>query len=144
MARQVAEKSAKNMARFETPGVCPACSEPVSARQKSITFDGNVEIPGGAPVTYHVGRGGCRGEAARYEERWVQADPDGRRTSLTCPGRVINHNDGTYECSELTECRGPTANHHWYTRCRCPDCHARGGFDCRPAADAELLRRDVS
>jgi hypothetical protein len=143
MARRVAAESSKRMSLFETPGVCPACSEPITLRQKSVTFEDNIEIPGGPPLTYHAGRSGCRASAAQYEQRWVKADPN-RRTILTCPGHVINHGDGTYECSELTDCRGPAVSHPSYSSCCCPDCHAVDHPGCRPAADAELLRRDVS
>lgn len=144
MAAQVAEKSAKWMDRFSVAGVCPACQEPITSRQKSLTFSENLEIPGGPPVTYHAGRAGCRYSAMAYEKRWVAADPNRRRTTLSCAGHVINHNDGTYECSELVECRGPRAHHPSYSKCRCPDCRARGSFGCHPGPDAQLLRRDVA
>jgi hypothetical protein len=142
MAEQVSRKAGEWMARFETPGICPACEKPVSFRQRSMTFAENVEIPGGPPVTFHVGRYGCRQGAAEYERSWVAADPDGRRATLSCPGHVTNHNDGTYECTELAACPGPEARHPSYGVCRCPDCHAAGLFDCHPYADARLIRPD--
>lgn len=135
MAEQVSAASATRMGRYEMEGVCPACQEPVTARQKSWTWPDNVEIPGGPSVTFHQ-RGMCRGSATGYETRWVAADPARRRAFLTCPGHVINHNDGTFQCSELTECPGPQARHPSYTVCRCPDCHARGPFGCTPSQKA--------
>lgn len=144
MAARIAEQSAKYMDRYATEGVCPACQEPVTSRQKSMTFSENLEVPAGPPVTFHVGRGGCRQSAADYEKRWVAADPNRRRAVLSCAGHVTTHNDGTYECTEFNECPGPRAKHTSFSVCRCPDCHARGPFDCHPPANARLLRRDVA
>lgn len=144
MAARVAEASAKQMGRYETQGVCPECLEPITSRQKVITFTENLEIPGGPPVTYHAGRHLCRHSAAVYEKRWVAADPGLRKLSLSCPGHMTNHNDGTYECTQLNDCPGPQAFHPSYARCNCPDCHARSEFSCYPAPNAQPLRRDVS
>jgi len=143
VGREIASNAVKQMDRFSMAGVCPSCEEPVTSRQKTLTFTENLELPGGPPVTYHL-RGTCRMGARKYEIRWVAADPARRRATLSCTGHVINHNDGTYECTQLGECPGPTAQHPSYTTCRCPDCHARGEFGCGPAADAKLLRRDPS
>lgn len=132
MAEKTARKAAEWMGRFETPGACPNCLEAVTSRQRSLTFDENVEVPGGPPVTFHVDRLGCRQAAADYEKRWVAADPDGRRAQLSCVGQVTRHGDGTYECTALDGCPGPEARHGSYSTCRCPDCHARGPFDCHP------------
>lgn len=144
MASKIAAASVRQMDRYSMPGVCPACEEPVTSRQKSLTLPDNLEIPGGPPVTFHAGRVECRYAAREYEKRWVSADPKRRRTTLSCPGHVINHGDGTYECSELVDCRGPQATHPAYTVCRCRDCHARGSFGCTPGPDAQLLRRDAA
>jgi hypothetical protein len=128
----VARHAIAELRDFEVAGVCPACSEPVSARQRSITFSDNLMIPGGPPVTFHV-RSRCRWQAMRYEDRWVAADPERRRTTLSCPGFYTAHNDGTYDCSEFGECRGTQAEHRGGSGvCRCPDCHARGPFGCWP------------
>lgn len=144
MAARTAAASAQRMDRYAVEGVCPACAEPITTRQNSVSFTENLEMPAGPPVTYHSGRRGCRRAAAEYEKRWVAADPNRRRARLSCPGHVVNHNDGTYECSELTDCPGPRVEHPSFTTCRCPDCHARGRFNCYPPPDAQLLRRDVS
>ena len=145
-AKREAEQAVKAMSRYEMAGVCPACEEAVSARQKSLTFHDNLEIPGGPPVTFHL-RGECRRTAANYEQRWVAADPERRRHTLTCPGRLTNHNDGTYDCTQLGECPSPTARHVSYSTCRCPDCHARPwtwGRGCRPDPKARLNLGDAA
>lgn len=131
MAVKVSEQSAERMGWYEIPGVCPACHEIVTDRQKSVTWPDNVEIPGGPPVTFHTRRK-CHYSAVTYEKRWVAADPGRRRARFSCTGHVTNHNDGTYECTELHECPGPHAAHPSYTVCDCPDCHANGSFGCHP------------
>lgn len=125
-----AEQALQKMDRHETTGVCPSCLEVISDRQKSITFTENLEIPGGPPVTFHVGRGNCRYSASAYEKRLVDADSN-RRTTLSCPGDVTTHNDGTYDCTADAECRGPDAFHPSYQTCECRSCHAHGRFGCR-------------
>lgn len=141
MAQRVSTEAMAHMSRYEMAGVCPACEEPVTGRQKSQTWPDNAVIPQGPPVTFHLRRQ-CHYEAVRYEKQWVALDPDRRRTLLSCGGMVTNHNDGTYQCTQLTECPGPTAEHRSYTVCRCPDCHANGGFDCRPSPTSRNLAFD--
>lgn len=141
MAETTARNAAEQMGRFETPGVCPACQKPVSARQKSLTFPDNLEVPGGPPVTFHVGRHSCRNSAADYEKRWVAADPERRKATLSCVGKATRHNDGTYECTKFGDCPGPEAEHAAYMTCSCPGCHAGGPFDCHPVASDRLVDR---
>ncbi len=121
MAEQVSGEAAKRMTRYELAGVCPACEEPVTARQLSKTWAENVEIIGGPPVTFHM-RGGCHSAAVNYEKRWQAEAPDDRRCLLSCKGHVTNHGDGTYQCTEMAECPGPTADHPGYQTCQCPEC----------------------
>lgn len=59
IAAEMAAREAKQMSLYETPGVCPACQEPVTHRQESETFP-NVMVPLGPPVTFHAGRRKCR------------------------------------------------------------------------------------
>lgn len=134
------ERAEKRSRRYEMAWVCPSCAEPVTQRQKSITFEDNIEVPLGPPVTFHL-RWECHDGALRYEQQWAAEDPEHRRTTLSCAGSATAHNDGTYECTEFDRCPGPTARHHGYQQCRCPDCHARGHFNCYPAPDATLLDR---
>ncbi|GGM77275.1 hypothetical protein GCM10012275_54920 [Longimycelium tulufanense] len=81
-AAELARRAMSRLERYETPGVCPACWEPVTQRQKCITFDENIELSGGPPVTFHA-RARCRGEAIDYERRWVSADPEHRHPPST-------------------------------------------------------------
>lgn len=134
VGRKMAEHAVSEMGRYETAGVCPACDEVVTARQKSLTFPDNLAVLGGPPVTFHI-RGRCHYAAMKYEQRWVAADPGRRRTTLSCGGHLTNHNDGTFDCTELGDCPGPAAHHTSYGMCACPDCHARPwtwGRGCHP------------
>lgn len=130
---RAAEAGLKRMARYETEGVCPACSEPVSHRQKSIRFDENVEIPGGPPVVFHL-RQECRWRAREYEKRWAAAGK-GRRAALSCKGHLTNHGDGTYSCTAGSLCPNSDAEHASMTVCSCPQ-HQRGMRHCRPVKGA--------
>lgn len=143
MAERVSAAEAERMARYDTAGVCPACCEVVTNRQASQTWPDNAVVFLGPPVTFHL-RGRCLYSAAEYEKQWAKSDPERRRTTLSCKGSVINHNDGTYQCSELTECPGPRARHRGYTICRCPDCHAAGQFGCMPNPKSRNQALDAS
>jgi hypothetical protein len=62
------------------PGCCHACREPITARQKSVTFEGpNLLFPelGDDSAVFHL-REMCRWAARRYDETWTKAQP-GRR-----------------------------------------------------------------
>lgn len=142
-AEQVAAGAMREMARYETPGVCPGCGEVVTGRQKAHTFQQNLHVLAGPPVTFHTGRRGCRYEAAEYERKLLKQDPAHRRV-LSCTGHVTNHNDGTYDCTALNECPGPQADHESYGVCRCPDCHTRGRFGCRPDPSARRNGADAN
>lgn len=138
VGRKMAEEAVKDMSRYETAGWCPACGEVITARQKTITFAENLNVPGGPPVTFHL-RGSCVLSAASYEKRWAAADPDLRRLTLSCTGSLTNHNDGTYDCTAYGDCPGPAARHESMGTCRCPDCHARPwvwGRGCYPSPKA--------
>lgn len=71
------------MSRYENEGVCPHCRQVVTTRQKALTFPENLELPGGPPVTFHIGRTMCRSAATEYERRWIAADPTQRHATLT-------------------------------------------------------------
>ncbi|MBP2341052.1 hypothetical protein JOF41_007306 [Saccharothrix coeruleofusca] len=137
LAAREAEAVIKRMNRYTMPGVCPSCEQPVTIRTKVRTFDENLEMPGGPPVTFHVGRSNCRWDAAAYEKRWVAQDPTNRRTELSCPGTVTRHNDRSYECTEGRGCRGPVAFHRAYQSCGDKSC-CQGVFDCHPWPDDAL------
>lgn len=134
-AERVAQAEIAQMGRYEIPGICPACREVVTSRQRSVTFPENLELPGGPPVTFHL-RGECFYVAGEYEKRWVAADPGRRRCTLTCRGHVTNHGDGTYDCTALDDCPGPGARHTSYQVCHCPGCRSLPGWDCNPRKHA--------
>jgi hypothetical protein len=103
------------------PGCCPACQEPVTSRQRSITFGGpNVRNPLAEGPTFHL-RSKCYGSAGRYEEAWVNAEPGRARSLLTlaCAGTVIVHGDGTAECfgADNSDCPSVYAKHRCYSAC---------------------------
>lgn len=73
MAERQAKRSAEHMARYETPGVCPACLEPVTHRQERETFP-NIYVPLGPDVTFHAGRRKCRYSMEQYRKEVGQPD----------------------------------------------------------------------
>lgn len=75
MAEQQALLQTERMARYETPGVCPECLEPVTDRQDRETFP-NIYVPLGPDVTFHAGRKKCR--QAMEEYRGKAGQPDSR------------------------------------------------------------------
>jgi hypothetical protein len=110
------------------PGCCWACNEPVTGRHHSIVFDGeNLLLPGAGPAVFHTsysrkaasgpsGAQTCRGEAEKYEERWVLAQA-GRAVRLRCSGVEWRHYEGVRECSEGDACPGDRASHRTYEHC---------------------------
>lgn len=113
------------MARLEKqmrlmPGCCPACQEPITSRQQTVTFPGeNLLLITGAPdPVFHL-RQACRDGAARYEEMWVRADPTRPRSLLTlrCRGLLVVHHDGSAECHGAPDCPSVYAHHGHLTAC---------------------------
>lgn len=103
-------------------GYCPACKEPITHRQKKYVFPGpNLLNPFGADGVQFHQRSKCRSSAAAYEEKWVKADPTRARSllTLTCPGHVIVHHDGTGEChrADGADCPHIHARHQSYSAC---------------------------
>lgn len=58
----------ERMESYSAPGVCPACGEAVSSRQRSRTFAENLVVPGGPAVTFHLRRR-CAWSAEDYADR---------------------------------------------------------------------------
>lgn len=110
MAEKHAARGAEEFSRYTMAGVCPACQEPVTKRQKSMTWEDNAVVPGGPPVTFHM-RYTCRGYARSYEQQWIQLDPERRKAVLTCAGSYTGHYDGSMDCTELDACPGRDASH---------------------------------
>lgn len=73
MCRRAAEAESKRMARYDMPGVCPACGEVVTHRQERETFP-NIVVPGGPDVTFHAGRRACRYLMNKYREEAGQME----------------------------------------------------------------------
>lgn len=124
------------------PGCCPACQEPVTTRQRSITFPGPyVHNPLAEPnPAFHL-RQKCHHAAARYENAWVAADPTAPRSLLTlyCEGTVIVHADGSGECfgADGSDCPSIYARH----RCMCA-CYIQSHGcprDCTPGGHGTRL-----
>lgn len=57
-----------------------------------------------------------------------------------CSGRVINHGNGTYECT-AADCPGAFASHPWYSSCECAEHNIAGPFDCYPMPHDVRVRR---
>ena len=114
------EMSQAEAAMAVLPGCCPACTEPITSRQKYHEFPGeNLLNPLAEPgVRFHQRRQ-CRHGAKRYEEMWVAADPRRERSLLTlkCDGTLVVHGDGTAECHGAPECPTVYARHRGYTAC---------------------------
>lgn len=75
LAERAAEQELQRMRRFEVAGVCPACLQPVRARQRQITFADNLDVPWGPEVCFHTGRAPCRAAALAYEQRLLLHRP---------------------------------------------------------------------
>ncbi|NIL77650.1 hypothetical protein [Rhodococcus sp. B10] len=129
---KIAAESAENAARYETAGVCPACEEVVTRRQQAVTWQENVVAVLGPPVTFHL-RQKCFWGAYEYEQKWSREYPD-RPLRFHCGGDVVNHGDGTYECTHESACPGPSARHRSMSVCR--DCCSPRPRDCHPKPDA--------
>lgn len=120
LAIEASARAAKFMGRYELPGVCPACGSPVTKRQGFRTFDENLYVPLGPPVTFHAGRRACWDGLVDYEEAWVKVDPENRKRRYRCDGTLTTHSTTEYECTQGVECPGPQASHRAVSGCRCP------------------------
>lgn len=94
------------------PGCCHACLQPVTTRQRSISFPGmNLLRPdlGYDSALFHL-RQGCLGAAISYDAQWAAAVP-GRRLRLSCPGHLTVHHQAPPDCSEGALCPGRDVRH---------------------------------
>lgn len=97
------------------PGMCHACGEPITRRQRSFTFPGpNLIRPdlGDNSARFHM-REKCEPDRMAYDERWAKST--GKRRFFNCPGRVVEHYDGTAECND-PECPGTEMRHDSWER----------------------------
>lgn len=133
-AEQQAAEASAHADRYATPGVCPACQEPVSHRQQQVVFPHNLHSPVGPPLVFHTRRK-CRSSAILYEDRYVTEHPDWPRLWPICHGHTTTHIDETYTCTAgHGVCPGPHARHGSRSTCRDPGCPAGCAshqFDCR-------------
>lgn len=140
MAVRETATAAKAADSFSLPGVCPACCEPPTVRQKAVTFEVNLRVPLGPPVTFHSGRRECRYEASKYEKELAAADPAYVRI-LTCPGTAIRHYEEV-ECTEGPLCLGLKTEHDKVLTCdpdKCTRCR-----DWLAARDDRIRERNAA
>lgn len=125
-------------ARFEQPGVCPACREPVTTRQQSVTLP-NVVVPLGPPVTYHM-RLKCRREAIDYERR--VASVEGRQPRLSCAGSLVSHTTPGRDTCTNPDCPGRDVSHGSFDRrCLYRPCDQCRDAETHPRPQRQHLRR---
>lgn len=129
MVARVTEAESETFEQYSAAGVCPACSEPVTTRQKCITWQENLVVPLGPPVTFHMRRQ-CRYAAIQYEGRWYADDPTRTRV-LSCDGNLTVHYNDARECTQR-DCPGGQAHHRSYVR------HFPGYIDCTCVAGIPL------
>ncbi len=106
-----------------SPGCCWACAEPITTRQRRVSYPGdNLDLPGAPGPSYHL-RGHCRPSAITYERRWITVDPRRERilTWPPCGGLLLVHADGSSDCvSGEAGCGGHLTHDHaviracWY------------------------------
>jgi hypothetical protein len=108
-ATEQARQAIEHMGRFESPNVCPACEGLITIGQRRQTFNINLEIPGGPPVTFHL-RQKCFPSAYRYEMRLRKAFPEAE--PLLCGGlwRDTACDHGPAGCTS-DDCPGSGAVH---------------------------------
>ena len=121
--RTIAAMAARD-ARYETPGICPACMEVIGTRQQTWTCSTNLHVPLGPPVTFHR-RGKCWPAAIRYEAAVANLHRVAPRFS--CHGHLSRHLDRPTACTN-DMCPGEHAEHRSYdATClyrRCTTCAA--------------------
>lgn len=117
--RVEAEKLDRLMATT-TPGVCASCLEPISNRQKPVTFPEESRLVPGAPgPTFHAGRQACWHAAVMYDEARLRDDPQATRVA-TCPGvRFIHEKHGMTPELRVDCTAGPA----------CTDLHGPAGYE---------------
>lgn len=113
MAAAAAKQMDRAMATTH-PGVCAACLEPITTRQKTVTFPEESRLVPGAPgPTFHAGRAACWYAAERYERNGrLKDNPDVTRIA-SCPGVRFIHEAGGMPTAQRVECTaGPACTGH--------------------------------
>lgn len=87
------------------PGTCAHCLEPITTRQRALTFPEPSRLVPGAPgPTFHAGRAACFGAAEEYERTGRLADdPDVARLA-SCPGIKFIHEQLGMPAERRTDC----------------------------------------
>jgi hypothetical protein len=106
---RLVEKAARQFDRDmlgAQPGWCAACGEPITRRQKSLTFpEPSLIVPGAPPPEFHTRRD-CWYGAVEYERKLrIPTYPDAARL-VSCPGQAFEHEDGSADCSAGAGCTG--------------------------------------
>jgi hypothetical protein len=122
LAHEQAVTAAAEMRKLEyqlslLPGTCSSCAEPITSRQRTITFPGmNLLSPTSDAPVFHLRRQ-CRPRAAEYENLWVEAGM-GERTWLTlrCVGLQTIHGIGPAACDQV-DCPGEHVQHRSIAWC---------------------------
>jgi hypothetical protein len=109
IAERATERFEKEMAIL--PGMCHACREPITRRQKSVGFPGpNLIRPdlGDDSAIFHL-RTKCHGSVRAYDERWAKATGKARR--FFCEGTLTVHHNGELECTDPATCPSGEVDH---------------------------------
>lgn len=87
------------------PGVCAHCLEPITTRQRTVTFlEESRFVPGAPGPTFHAGRAACWGAAEDYERGGRLVDnPDVSRIA-SCPGIRFIHEQHGMPTEQRIEC----------------------------------------
>lgn len=109
---QMAAHAGRNMDRAlatTAPGVCAGCLEPITTRQKTLTFPEESRLVPGAPgPTFHAGRAECWAAAEKYERTGRLVDnPDVVRLA-SCPGIRFVHDARDWPAEKRAECTAGT------------------------------------
>lgn len=143
-------------------GVCANCKEPITTRQKTLTFpEPSRTLPGAPGPTYHAGRAACWAAAEEYERSGRLTDTPGIARIASCPGIQFIHEarncppDKRIECTAGPECTGlhGPPGHQRETPCwhkvqvaSNEGAYARPSFDCgyRQPGVRECIGGDMS
>lgn len=104
VAAAEATKMDKLMATAQ-PGVCAHCLEPISTRQRVITFPEESRwVPGASGPTFHAGRGDCWEGAEKYERTGRLVDDPSAVRVASCPGLRFIHEGRDVAGVDRLEC----------------------------------------
>jgi hypothetical protein len=109
-----ADQAVKAEALFETtqPGVCAACKEIVTTRQRALQFpEESLLVPGFPGPMFHAGRSACHAKAAAYERDLRLPAHPGVARLASCAGWLFSHvATSLEECTAGEMCAGVGAH----------------------------------